>query len=64
MRGGRRRVAATSRHGQATVTRSEAALAPRRIQALVGQHRHLSYLLVVRQTSEKSVADSACGAHT
>jgi hypothetical protein len=39
MQGGQRRGAATSRHVQATVTRSEAALAPRRIQALVGQRR-------------------------
>jgi hypothetical protein len=35
--GGQRRVAATSRHAQATVTRSGASLAPRRIQALVGR---------------------------
>jgi hypothetical protein len=37
MRGGQRRGAATSRRVQETGTRSEASLAPRRIQALVGR---------------------------
>jgi hypothetical protein len=41
MRGGQKRVAATSRRVQATGTRSEALLAPRGIQALV-RHAGLS----------------------